>query len=227
MIHKPRASAAGKPVKILIVDDHPMVREGLAVRISKHRDMQVCGEAADVADAVKLVRETQPDLIIVDISLKDSSGLELIKQVKAQNNEVKMLVSSMHDEQLYAERALRAGAMGYINKQAMPESVIDAIRQVMAGKIYVSSQIADRLLSRSLGRRPWDAGGSPEEVLSDRELEVFGLIGRGLSTREIAGKLGRSVHTIESHRENIKQKLKIARGVELNHRAVQWVLGKQ
>ena len=217
---------ANSPAKVAIVDDHPMVREGLTARISRYADLEICGEAADVAEAIDLVQRTDPDLVIVDISLKSGNGIDLIKQIKSQNERVKMLVSSMHDESLYAERALRAGAMGYINKQEMPEKLIEAIRHVLAGKVYLSPQMAERMLNRSLGRGG-PAESSPLQKLSDRELEVFELIGQGLSTRAIANQLSRSVHTIETHREKIKVKLNLTSGAELQQRAVQWMLERK
>lgn len=209
--------------QILIVDDHPMVREGLAVRISNQPDLEVCGEAANVSDALQLVEQLQPDLVIIDISLKDGHGLDLIKQIRLRDERVKMLVSSMHDEALFAERALRAGAMGYINKQEAPEKVVAAIRQVLVGKMVFSSQMTERMLHRAVGR-PLQVRQSPIETLTDRELEVFELIGRGLTTRKIANQLGLSVHTIETHREKIKSKLKLKNSAELGRQALQWVL---
>jgi DNA-binding NarL/FixJ family response regulator len=209
--------------KILIVDDHPLVREGLASRITRQPDMEICGEAADVNEALALVKTTNPDLVIVDLSLRLSHGTDLIKQVKARGEGTKMLVSSMYDESLYAERVLRAGAMGYINKQEMPEKVIEAIRQVLAGKVYLSPSMTDRLLSRAIGKTG-EIERSPIEKLSNRELEIFRLIGRGLTTRQIAKDLHLSVKTVETHRENIKSKLSVSNSAELSRQAVQWVL---
>ena len=212
-----------KAVKILIVDDHPIVREGLAARIARQPDLVVCGEAEDVADALELVKTTQPDLIIVDLSLKSGQGLDLIKRVKARFEDAKMLVSSMYDESLYAERALRAGALGYINKQEMSDKIVDAIRQVMDGKIYLSPPMTERLLQRAVGAAP-QLVQSPIESLSDRELEVFKMIGTGKTTRQIAEELHLSVKTVETHRENIKTKLDIPNSAELSREAVQWVM---
>jgi DNA-binding NarL/FixJ family response regulator len=212
-----------RAVKILIVDDHPIVREGLAARIARQPDLTVCGEAEDVADALELVKTAGPDLIIVDLSLKTGQGLDLIKKIKARGDNTKMLVSSMYDESLYAERALRAGAMGYINKQEMSEKIIDAIRHVLDGKIYLSPQMTERLLQRAVGTAT-QLTQSPTEALSDRELEVFTFIGQGKTTRQIAGELHLSVKTIETHRENIKSKLNIPNSAELSREAVRWVM---
>ena len=217
-----KMSTTKKAFRILIVDDHPMVREGLIARISRHSDLEVCGEAADIPEALVQLKEAIPDLVIVDISLKAGSGIDLIKQIKAQHEGTKMLVASMYDESLYAERALRAGAMGYINKQEMAEKVILAIRRVLSGKMYLSPQMTDRILHRALGGG--DAEGSPVGSLSDRELEIFGLIGQGRTTREIAGELHLSIKTVETHRENIKAKLNVKNSAELGRHAVQWVL---
>ncbi len=212
-----------RAVKILIVDDHPLVREGLAARIARQPDLEVCGEAEDVNDAFEIVKASNPDLVIVDLSLKTGQGLELIKKIKARNEHTKMLVSSMYDESLYAERALRAGASGYINKQEVSEKVIDAIRQVLAGKMYLSAKMTERLLHRAVGSPP-QLVQSPIETLSDRELEVFKMIGKGLTTRQIANDLHLSVKTVETHRENIKAKLDIPNSAELGRQAVQWVM---
>jgi DNA-binding NarL/FixJ family response regulator len=218
-----RSGAAPRRAKILIVDDHPVVREGLAVRIAGQPDLEVCGEASEVAEALDRVETTAPDLVIVDLSLKGGHGIELIKQIRARYDRVKMLVASMHDEKVYAERALNAGAMGYINKQELPDRVLDAIRQVLLGKIYLSTPMTERVLRR-LAVAPGQAGVSPVTSLSDRELEVFELIGRGLKTAQIASRLHLSVKTIETHREKIKAKLNVETGTELGYLAVQWVL---
>lgn len=209
--------------RILIVDDHPIVREGLAARINRQPDLKVCGEAEDVADALELVKTTRPDLIIVDLSLKTGQGLELIKKVKARSEETKMLVSSMYDESLYAERALRAGAQGYINKQEISDKIIDAIRMVLSGKMYLSQRMTERLLQRAVGSAP-QIVQSPIETLSDRELEIFKMIGKGCTTRQIANELHLSIKTVETHRENIKGKLNIPNSAELSREAVQWVM---
>ena len=209
--------------RILIVDDHPLVRCGFSGLISQQPDLEVCGEAPDEAEALKKLDSLEPDLVIVDISLGGTSGLELIKQIKTRENPPKMLVVSMHDEKLFAERCLRAGAMGYVNKAVAPDQIIEAIRQILDEQIYVSQQMANRMLQGMIGGRdPLES--SPIQTLSDRELEVFGLIGRGMSTREIAQRLQLSVKTIESYREHIKTKLSLPSSSELMRHAVQWVL---
>ncbi len=218
------AGAGGRIVRVLIVDDHPIVRRGLAELIDQEPDLEVCGEASDAPEALQQVRATHPDVVVVDIALKSGNGIELIKQIKACDSDIKMLVSSMHDESLYAERALRAGAMGYINKREAVDKVIDAIRNVLRDKIYLSGRMTDRVLHQMR------EGGSIEQSavdrLSDRELEVFELIGQGLGTRQIASKLHVSVKTVESYREHIKIKLDLQSGTELTHHAVKWVLEK-
>lgn len=210
------------PVKILIVDDHSMVREGLRLRISAFSDLEVCGEATSEEEAMVLVKETGPGLIIVDISLKGGHGIELIKRVKAAFPHVKMLVSSGFQESLYAERALRAGAMGYLNKQDSGEKVIEAIRTVLRGERYVSFEITQRLVAQALGNKV--ESKNPLDLLTDRELEVFRLIGNGQTSGSIANDLLLSTHTIDSHRENIKRKLGYKTGADLNREAVQFRL---
>ena len=210
-------------IKVLIVDDHPIVREGLAARIARQPDLTVCGEAEDVADALELVKTVQPELAIIDLSLKSGQGLDLIKRIQTCSPRTKTLVSSMYDESLYAERALRAGALGYVNKQEMSEKIIEAIRQVLEGKIYLSPRMTERLLQRAVGSTP-QLAQSPIETLSDRELEIFKMIGQGKTTRQIAGDLHLSIKTVETHRENIKSKLNIVNAAELSREAVQWVM---
>jgi DNA-binding NarL/FixJ family response regulator len=210
------------PVRILIVDDHPMVREGMAMRIAGQRDLEVCGEAAAEDEALALVEETGPDLVIVDISLKSGHGLELIKQVHTRHPTVQMLVVSGFQESLYAERALRAGARGYLNKQESSAKLLEAIRTVLSGERYVSPELARRLVAQALGTR--DETKTPIEQLSDRELEIFRMIGQGQTSGAIASKLHLSTHTIDTHRENIKRKLGAHNAAELNRQAVQWVL---
>ena len=210
------------PVRILIVDDHPSVREGLALRISLHADLEVCGEAESEEQAVALVKQLKPDLVLVDISLKSGHGLELIKRIRSLDPAVKMLVISGFQESLYAERAYRAGAMGYLNKQESSEKMIEAIRTVLAGERFLSPEISRRLISQALGSS--DRKKTPIEQLTDRELEIFRMIGEGLSTSLIASRLFLSTHTIDTHRENIKRKLSINSAAELSRAAVQWLL---
>ena len=210
------------PAKILIVDDHPLVREGLALRISTQQDMIVCGEAATEQEALAQARTTSPDLVIVDICLQSGHGIDVIKQIKSRHPAVKMLVLSAYRESLYAERALRAGALGYLNKQESNEKLLDAIRTVLAGQRFVSQEITQRLVGQALGST--DQGASPIEGLTDRELEIFRMIGEGLTSSAIANRLLISCHTIDTHRENIKRKLGAKNAAELSRQAVQWVL---
>jgi DNA-binding NarL/FixJ family response regulator len=214
---------APKIARIVIVDDHPIVREGLAARIARQQGLQVCGEAEDVNDAMEVIKAENPDLVVVDLSLKSGQGLDLIKRIKARGLDTKVLVSSMYDESLYAERVLRAGALGYINKQELSEKIIDAIRDVLQGKIYLSKTMTERLLQRAVGSPP-QLIQSPIDALSNRELEIFKMIGKGMTTRQIAGELHLSIKTVETHRENIKGKLDLPNSAELAREAVQWVM---
>lgn len=212
-----------KTSKVLIVDDHPLIREGLSLRVSSQPDLEVCGEAASAAEALQQVQTNRPDLAIIDIQLVDSSGIDLIKEIAARFPKVKMLVVSAYDDSLYAERALRAGALGYVNKRHCQEKMIEAVRAVLDGRRYVSDEMTQRLFSLAVtGNDPSLA--DPVQRLSDRELEVFQLIGQGLKSSAIANRLFLSVHTIDSHREKIRRKLGLKNGNELMQRAVQWVL---
>lgn len=209
--------------RILIVDDHPLVRSGFVQLISDEPDLAVCGEAADEAQALQLVATTTPDLVIIDLSLAGGSGINLIERIKAHYGEVCMLVVSMHDESLFAERVLTAGALGYLNKQEAPSNIIRAIRRVLAGRVYLSDKLTERLLDSLTGMAK-APGQSPMQRLSNRELEVFELIGRGMTTGKIADHLQLSTKTIETHRENIKKKLGLASGQELTRRAMHWLI---
>ena len=215
-------SHSTKAARILIVDDHPMVREGMAVRISMQEDLEVCGEAATEDEALALIEQIHPDLMIVDLSLKCGHGLDVIKRTKKCHPSVKMLVVSGFQESLYAERAIRAGAMGYLNKQHSHNAVIEAIRTVLRGDRYLGHDISQRLIAQALGGS--DQSCAPIEQLTDRELEVFRMIGEGLTSGAIALELHLSTHTIDTHRENIKRKLGAKNAAELNRQAVQWVL---
>jgi DNA-binding NarL/FixJ family response regulator len=218
-----RAASENHRARILIVDDHPLVRSGLRLLIDCEPDLAVCGEAANADEAMRLLETLKPDLLIVDLSLKESSGLELIKRVKSRNSDAKMLVSSMFEESLYAERVLNAGALGYVHKQEGMERVIEAIRCVLSGRVWLSTAMSDRMLRRmSVSQQP--PSQSPVHALSDRELEVFEQIGRGRATKDIAKQLHLSIKTVETHREKIKAKLGLKSGSELNRAAVQWVL---
>ena len=219
------ATSTPRHRRVMIVDDHPVVRHGLAHVIESDPHLEICAEASSVEEALRLVPTTKPEVIVVDLNLGGTSGLELIKRVKAIDPGVRMLVTSMHDERLYAERSLRAGALGYVHKQEALESVIAAIRQVLRGEIYVSPSVAEHMLQRAVrGQDPGEF--SPLERLSDRELEVFGLIGTGLTTRQIAQKLHLSPKTIETHRDHIKTKLRLTNNNELVRQAVEWTLAQ-
>lgn len=213
----------GRKYRILIIDDHAMVRDGLRFQLSTHRDLEICGEAGGVDDGFALVKETCPDLVIVDISLKDGHGIELIKKIKRHDANIKMLVSTMYNESLYAERSLRAGAHGYLNKQESREKLIEAVRTVLAGERYLSPQLTARLVGQAIGSADADHS-SPVKTLSNRELEVFQLIGEGMTTGAIARKLFLSPHTIDTHREKIKTKLGLKNSGELQREAVQWMI---
>lgn len=209
--------------RVMIVDDHPVVRQGLALLIDQQPDLEVCAEADSVGDAFSKFTESSPDLVIIDLSLKDGSGIELIKEIKARNENARMLVSSMHDESLFAERVLRAGAKGYISKQEATGNIVEAARQVLDGRVYLSPRMSDQMLHRLVASGE-DADRSPIDSLSDRELEVFEMIGQGLTTRQIASKLDLSPKTVETYRENIKAKLNLPNGTALTRHAVQWLL---
>ena len=213
-----------KRARVLIVDDHPAVREALAFRIGRQSDLQVCGEAANMGDALRLVADTQPDVAVVDISLKSGNGIDLIKRIKDRNEHVRMVVWSMHSESLYAERALRAGALGYVNKDQATDTIVEAIRRVLAGKVYLSDAMTERLLKRAVGGEAIAVTRSPMDVLADRELEVFRLIGAGVKTAEIAGQMHLSIKTIETYRDRIRKKLDLKDGSELAHYATRWIL---
>ena len=213
-----------KRARVLIVDDHPAVREALAIRIGRQRDLEVCGEAAGMSEALRLVADTQPDAAVIDISLKSGNGLDLIKRLKARNDRIGILVWSMHSESLYAERALRAGALGYINKDQATDKIVEAIRRVLEGKVWLSEAMAERLLHRAVGAGQQAVTLSPVNALADRELEVFLLIGQGMKTANIAERLHLSIKTVETYRDRIRQKLDLSDGGELAHFATQWVL---
>ena len=205
----------------MIVEDHPLFRERLALLINKEADMEVCGEADNIREAMEVIQATQPDAAVVDITLKGSSGLELLKDLKAQSIELPVLVLSMHDESLYAERAIRAGARGYITKDEASDKVMMAIRKVMGGEIYLSEGTTSRILKNITdGKSSVDAPALSN--LTDRELEVFQLIGKGKTTREIAETLSLGLTTIDTYRARIKEKLNIRNATELIHQATDW-----
>lgn len=206
---------------VFIIDDHPIVRKGLAQLLDQEPDLVVCGEAADVREARVGLERTRPDVVILDLSLRDSDGLELIKEIRAKHGQLPVLVLSMHDETIYAERLLSAGANGYIMKQAGGDQLVVALRRVLAGGVYVSDRIGASMIERfAVARRKHAI--DPIERLSNREVQVLNLIGRGKSTREIAKDLSLSIKTIESHRQRIKKKLSLDSSPRLVQFAVNW-----
>ncbi|HXG48290.1 MAG TPA: response regulator transcription factor [Methylomirabilota bacterium] len=212
--------------KVLIVDDHPIMRQGLAQLINHEPDLVVCAEAENAGQALEAADQSHPDLAIIDISLTGRNGLELIKDLRVRHPSLRMLVMSMHDESLYAERALRAGARGYIMKQAGGRMLMEAIRRILAGQIYVSDKMSARIVESFAGQRS-TAARQGVEGLTDREFEVFQLIGQGRGTRQIAEQLNLSVKTVEVHRLHIKEKLQIADAPSLVRFAVRWVESQQ
>ena len=209
--------------RVLIVDDHPLMRQGLAQLINQQPDLAVCGEAEDVSQGLRQTSELKPDVVIVDLSLRGSDGIELIRSLHLQNAQLPVLVLSMHDEAIYAERALKAGARGYIMKQEATNQVLSALRGVLAGEVHVSHEVSSRIMQGMVG----GSGGSqrsPIERFSDRELEVFRKIGRGATTKEIAAELHLSVKTIETYYAHIKEKLRLRSQRELVQHAIQWIM---
>jgi DNA-binding NarL/FixJ family response regulator len=208
--------------RIFIVDDHPLLRRGLSELINREPDMMFCGEAEDSPSAIKAISQIKPDLVIVDISLKGYNGIELIKNIKAFDPKIQVLVLSMHDESIYAMRVLKAGAKAYVMKQEVVDKVMEAVRRIRAGKVFVSERVASRMLDQVVvGGDP--APDSPVDLLSDRELEIVNMIGSGLPTREIAAKLHISIKTVESHRARIKEKLNLQNAIQLVQFCVRWV----
>ena len=218
---RPRKSKKGK-YKVFIVDDHPLVREGLTRFIDLQPDMRVCGEAAAAHQALKAIPVFKPDIVILDLTLAGSNGLDLIKDMKLRSLKSLILVLSMHDESLYAERALRAGAKGYIMKEEASKEVLKAIHRILAGEIYLSEKMANKMLHK-VADGLVDEKTLPEGALSDRELQVFQLIGQGRGTHQIAENLHISAKTVESYRAHIKVKMNLANAHELTQHAVHWV----
>jgi DNA-binding NarL/FixJ family response regulator len=210
-----------KTVRIMLVDDHPIVRERLAEIINRESDLTVCAEAAERQEAIKAMETARPDFAIIDLALKNSSGLELIKDLHARWPRLLMLVVSMHDELLYAERVLRAGARGYITKQEATRNILQAIRRVLAGHVYLNEKTATTVIAR-LTSKPQDDSASLTDRLTDRELQVFELTGNGLNTRDIAEQLGIDVKTVETYRVRIKEKLNLTGSSELLQLAIRW-----
>jgi DNA-binding NarL/FixJ family response regulator len=207
--------------RVVLVDDHPVVRQGIRAVLSQEPDLEVCGEAQSASEALRVIEESRPDLAVVDLSLQASSGLDLIKDLRIRHPHVLVLVLSMRDEAFYAERALRAGARGYVVKEEGCGAVLEGIRKVLKGQIHLSERVASKMIGAYVagGARP----GAPIEQLTDRELEVFELIGKGLPTREIAQSLHLSVKTVDAHRENIKRKLGLEGATELLKHAIEWI----
>ncbi len=218
-------SRSKEMTRILVVDDHPAMRHGLAQLIAGEADLEICGEAEDRPSMAAAIGKSQPDLVVLDIALKDRSysGLDLIEDIRTRLGEVPILIFSMHDESLYAERALKAGARGYLMKQESIREVIVAIRRILGGGIYVSKAVRDSLLKQHVGSRPQPDAADPASCLTGREFEVFRLIGEGLQPREIGEALNLSVKTIETHRINIRRKLGLSNASELTRLAVKWI----
>ena len=220
------ASHSAKPAtdkaRLFLVDDHPLVRERLAELICQQSDLAVCGECGEAAECLQQLDRAKPDLVVVDLSLKTSHGIELIKDIKAHNPNLRILVLSMHDESLFAERALRAGALGYVTKDEPTCTVLEAIRRVLSGRMFLTERMATQLVG-ALIHGPATLTGSPLGTFSDRELEIFQLIGEGQSTRQIAERLRLDVKTVETYRSRIKEKLQVSSSAELLQQAVAWV----
>jgi DNA-binding NarL/FixJ family response regulator len=207
--------------KVFVVDDHPVFREGLVRIINEEKDLHVCGEASDASETLKNIESADPDLIIIDISLEGMNGIDLTKSIKAKNPRARILILSMHEESLHAERALKAGAGGYIMKRESGKKLLTAIRRVLEGKTFISPELNEQLLQK-MANPTASGSAAPNEILSDRELEVFQLIGQGYGTRQIADELSVSMKTVETHREHIREKLKLKNTFELVQRAIHW-----
>ncbi len=216
----------GQKTRVYIVDDHPLIRDGLVLLLGAEPDLAVCGSASSLGEALKGIEKASPEVVIIDITLKDGSGLDLLPRLEGLAPGCKALIVSHHDERLYGERALRAGAMGYVNKEECDESILKAIRTVRDGKRFISEQLMQRLVSAAIGQEDRTIE-NPVERLTDRELQVFTLIGQGVRTTEIARHLHLSRHTIDSHRENIRRKLDLKDGQELAHMAMRWKIEQE
>jgi DNA-binding NarL/FixJ family response regulator len=214
-------ASLSKKTRVFLVDDHPIVRRGFQLLISMEQDMAVCGEADNSPEALQKIAQHKPDVAIVDLTLKGSSGLDLIRQLRSVCPKTKILVFSMRDESVYAERALKAGASGYITKEEGSEKAIEAIRALMSGRTVVSESVSGKIVARAVGSSALEH--STADCLTDREVEVLDMIGHGLGTREISERLRVSIKTVESHREHIKSKLGLAKGPELVRYAFNWV----
>ena len=218
---------AGKTMRVMLIDDHPVVRTGIRRIIELEDDMEVICEAGDVNEAIRLMGDGNPDVAVIDISISgESDGIDLVKAIKSRYDNVRSVMLSMHDENLYAERAIRAGASGYVTKKEAPEKIVDAIRSVMGGELYLSSDVSKKIIEKLL-HGSVDTQASPVDTLTDREFEVFQFIGRGFGAGEIARKLNLSASTVDSHKANIKSKLGLETGSELTKTAIQWVLNQK
>jgi DNA-binding NarL/FixJ family response regulator len=221
-----QSTTFGNKKRIFIVDDHPIVRDGLTTIINHEKDLAVCGEADEPQEALKAISELRPDVVIADITLKDSDGIELTKSLKARYPTLPVIVLSIHDELTYAERALRAGASGYLMKEVVSDKITAAIRTVLTGEIYVSNAMGKKLLRKMAAAGKADTISAPIDSLSDRELEIFRLIGQGYKPSKIAQSMHISVKTVETYRARIKEKLHLANADELLRYAIQWVGSK-
>ena len=226
MITKPQVSIQTKKCRVLLVDDHPIVRQGLALLIDREADLSVCGEAEGAHSAFHAIETLRPDIVVLDISLNGPDGLDVLKEIRMKTASLPVLILSMHDESIYAERAMRAGANGYIMKQEATEKVLEALRRIVNREIYVSDRVANKMLQQYIGGSTV-AQHSPVSDLTDRELEVFRLIGGGHSTRQIAEELRLSVKTVESYQAHIKEKLSLRSARELMQHAIQWSISEK
>ncbi len=216
------ACAPVKKSRVFLVDDHTMFREGLRQLIERDAGLTVCGDAADSTEAMRGIRESKPDVVLVDISLSGANGIDLIKSIKAEDEDLPVLVVSMHDESLYAERALRAGAMGYVMKHEPAKTMKAAIHKVLGGDMYLSEKMASKVIAKFMRGQPDGRPASPMETLSDRELEVFRLLGQGQGVRQIAKQLDVTIATVHSFRNRIKEKLHLKTSTEVMLHAIQW-----
>jgi DNA-binding NarL/FixJ family response regulator len=222
----PRQTGYATKKTVFVVDDHPLLRQGLALLINQQQDLEVCGEAEEAQSAMQAISKKKPDILIVDISLNGPDGLDLLKTIRASYPDLPVLILSMHDEAIYAERALRARANGYIMKQEATEKVLVAVRRILNGEVYLSDRMANKMLQQYIGGSS-AAIQSRISALSDRELEVFCLIGEGRGTREIAEELHLSVKTVETYQAHIKEKLSLHSGRELIQHAIQWKIDEK
>jgi DNA-binding NarL/FixJ family response regulator len=223
MATKPQITSQTKKCRVLLVDDHPIVRQGLALLIDREPDLSVCGEAEGAHSAFHAITTLRPDLVVLDISLSGPDGLDVLKEIRTKTTNLPVLILSMHDESIYAERAMRAGANGYIMKQEATEKVLVAIRRILQGEVYLSDRLTNTMLQQYV-RGALPAKSSPLVNLTDRELEVFRLIGEGHGTRQIADELHLSVKTIESYQAHIKEKLALRNARELVQHAIEWTV---